>query len=540
MITILILIGELSRTSGYIDIPTPPQYDIPGMFGGGLSFSATLNTEDPDPTDDQRPDPADFDLFFRYGFGGRGEVSLSAYHINTYVLSASYLLAQEKENIPAFFIGVDDISYNTHISTRGIKDSVGFIEEYNYATHCGGRPWELFSTYIGMQKFFGRYFNIVMGLGRGRFVGYGDRSHYFNTDLFVLGDRYKSPEHSWWAFGIFFGGSLKVPGGLEIIAEIDGRDGNAGLKYHHKNFTATLALTKAEHLPWWNHPPYSPRLVFGIETTNRSMLEAPRVGSIECIVQDYTTKEILANAIIDIKEINKRYRATTGTFSISLPAGNYTITASRPNYVDYIANVKVKPGVKSKLIFNLKKTEEQLRKEQQLKNINDYLAQGKVYFSEGNLKLAKDAFNNVLALDPNNNEAKEYLARIETRRIELIASYTTEAKNKEKAKDYPAAIQMWQKVLELDPDNAEAKTAIAKLEKKTTPPKPETKPPEKKLATKEEIENLYKKGVSYFNAQNYEEALKVFKQVLAIDPQHKGAKDYKKRTEARIKALKGG
>uniref|UniRef100_A0A7C4XFS8 Tetratricopeptide repeat protein n=1 Tax=candidate division WOR-3 bacterium TaxID=2052148 RepID=A0A7C4XFS8_UNCW3 len=539
---ILFLLCELSRTSGYIDIPTAPQYDIPGMLGGGLSFSATLITDDPDPYDDQRPDPADFDLFFKYGFS-RGELSLSAFHINTYVLSVSYLLAKEEENIPAFFIGVDDITYNTHVSTRGIRDTIGFIEEYNYATHCGGRPWELFSTYIGMQKSLGKHLEIIMGLGRGRFVGYGDRSHYFNTDLFVLGDRYKSPEHSWWAFGLFFGGALKVPGGLEMVAEMDGRDGNIGFKYHHQYFTATLGLAKAEQLPWWNHPPFSPRLVIGLETSNKAMLEAPRVGSIECVVQDFTTKEILTNAIIDLKEVNKRYRAPTGIFSLSLPAGNYTITASRSNYADYIAQITVKPGVKTKLIFNLKKTEEQLRREQQLKSINNYLAQGKAYFTEGNLKLALDAFNNALSIDPNNKEAREYLAQIEAKKTEFIANYSTEARAREKSKDYSGALQLWQKILELDPENTEAKTAIASLEKKITPekkPQGEAKKPAEEKATPEQIEALYKKGVSYFAAEKYEEALKVFKQVLALDPQHKGAKEYKKRTEARIKALKGG
>ena len=86
-------------------------------------------------------------------------------------------------------------------------------------------------------------------------------------------------------------------------------------------------------------------------------------------------------------------------------------------------------------------------------------------------------------------------------------------------------------------------TAIANIQQKLTPAKA---PPDKgtkpvvKQATKAEISALYNKGVGYFTSENYTQALKVFKQVLALDPNHAGAKDYKKRTEARLKVLKGG
>lgn len=531
-----LLIGQLCHTSGWIDIPIIPQYDIAGMYGGGMTFSLPFFGE--------ADDPMDFTMVFRYGFLGRGEFSLAMYTPTTYSLSFSYLLSKEEGNKPAFFGGIDDISYDTHVSTIGRKGETGFIEERNYHLINNGRPWELFSTYVGMQKSLSQYFDFVLGLGRGRFVGYAKRSHLFNTDLFVIGDEYREKDHSWWAFAVFFGGAIKIPTiGLELIAEIDGRDGNAGIKYHHKYFTGTFALTKCEH--FWSPRPYSPRITFAVEVDNRFLLEGPKVGSIECVVRDFTTKEFLADAVVDIKEVNKRYKAKGGTFTLSLPATNYTITVSKPYYVDYIAKITVKPGVKSKLIFNLKKTEEALRREvafrEKQKNIKNYFEQGKIYYGEGNLVQAKQAFEMVLALDPDHAEAKTYLTKLETRRAELIAVYAAEARSREKAKDLTKALEYWQKVLALDPQNTEAKTAVANLKKKiAAAKKPPTKPPTKQEMTKAQIEALYKKGVSYFTSEKYEQALKTFKQVLAADPGHKGAKDYKKRTEARLKVLKGG
>jgi tetratricopeptide (TPR) repeat protein len=536
LIIAFFLIGELCHTTGFIDIPTVTEYNIPGMLGGGLTFSMPLRGA--------ADDPMDFTMVFRYGFSGRGELSLAMYTPTTYALSCSYVLKKEQGNSPAFYCGLDDISYNTHLSTIGMKGEEGFIEERNYHLVNNGRPWELFSAYFAMQKTMS-VVNIVFGIGRGRFVGYAPRSHIFNTDLFIIGDDYRTEDHSAWAFGVFFGGSLRFPFGLEMIAEIDGRDGNAGLKYHHKYFSLTAALTKCEH--FWSPDPYSPRLTFALETNNRFMLEGPKVGSIECVTRDYTSKTYLANYIVDIKELNKRYRAKGGTFSMSLPTGNYTITISKPNYEDYMAKITVKPGVKSKLIFNLTKTEEARQKEiafhEKEQTIQSNLEKGKIYYSEGQLMEAKASFEKVLLIAPDNTEAKQYLGKIEPRRQELIGVYSAEARARVQAKDYTRAIEYWNKVLELDPGSSEARTSIANIQQKLTPVKA---PPDKgtkpvvKQATKAEINALYNKGVGYFTSENYTQALAVFKQVLALDPNHAGAKDYKKRTEARLKVLKGG
>ncbi len=543
------LVGELCHTSGLIDIPTAPRYDIPGMWGGGLTFSFPLFNEDPNPNDDLKPDPKDFTMVFRYGFLGRGEVAVAMYTPVTYALSVSYLFKKEENNAPAFFAGIDDISYNTHLSTIGMSADQGFIEEkvYNSYHH---RPWELFSCYLAMEKSFSRIFDFVLGIGRGRYIGYGWRSHIFNTDFFVLGDDYTNPDKkaSAWAFGVFFGGAIKLPGSLELMAEMDGRDGNAGLRYNHRYFSLTLAIAKCEH--FGNNRPWSPRFILGFESTNRFQFETPKVGSIECVIRDNTTKQLLVNSVVDIRELNKRYKTRGGTFGLSLPAGNYTITVSKPNYVDYITKVKVKPGIKTKLIFNLKKTEEALIKEaafiEKEKNIKQYFEQGKIYYSEGKLDQAKAAFQMVLSLNPVHKGARDYLSKIEPRRQELIRAYTTEALSREKSKDLTRALAYWQKVLELDTNNTQAKAAIAKLQNQIAKPK---KPRRKKAVVKKptrsrmttaEIDALYKKGVSYFTAEKYDEALKIFKRVLAYNPNHKGAREYKKRTEARIKILKSG
>jgi tetratricopeptide (TPR) repeat protein len=125
--------------------------------------------------------------------------------------------------------------------------------------------------------------------------------------------------------------------------------------------------------------------------------------------------------------------------------------------------------------------------------------------------------------------------------VELVQTYTESAKSYTAAGKYTDALASWQKVLKLKPDSKEAKQAIADLNKKMIPPtKKEAKPvkkeekPEKKL-TREEIEKLFEKGTIYFIAERYDKALALFNQVLKHDPKHTGARDYKKRTEVRMK-----
>ncbi len=547
----LFLVGELCHTSGYIDIPTAPQYPA-GAFGGSITFSLPFRTGDPNPLDNIDADPMDFTLTLRYGLGGKAEFALSMYHYHTYALSFAYLLKDGEGKSSSFYFGIDDISYSPYISTIGTKGDVGFIEEKTYYLKGAGRAPELFSAYFAWQQPVGSVANFVLGLGRGRFVGHGKRSHIFNTDLFVLGDDYAdtTANISGWAFGVFMGGSLKFPFGLELMMEMDGRDANIGMKYHHSIFTPTLAITKVEH--FWSPEPWSPRLTFGLEVSNRAAAKAPRSGSIECVIRDKTTKQPLPDAVVDIKEINKRYKAANGTFSLTLPAGNYTVTAIKKDYEKYMAKLSIKPGTKTKAILSLSKTQEALQREaaseEKAKNIRNYFEQGKIYYSEGNLDNAKVSFQMVLSLDPNHAGAQEYMTRLEARRLELIRVYTAEAKSREQAKDYTKALENWKKVLDLDPQNQEARAgitrvqqAIASAAKPTKPAKPPTpEKPSKPTATAADIDKLYKKGVTFFTGEKYDQALKVFKQVLALNPNHKGAKDYKKRTEARLRVLKGG
>jgi tetratricopeptide (TPR) repeat protein len=83
---------------------------------------------------------------------------------------------------------------------------------------------------------------------------------------------------------------------------------------------------------------------------------------------------------------------------------------------------------------------------------------------------AKEKFNEILKMDPNNTEANDYLSK-------LTGTAAKVAVSKEEIKKLyydgvslyldgqnKRAIAVWQKILLLDPENQEAKSSIAKAE----------------------------------------------------------------------------
>ncbi len=115
----------------------------------------------------------------------------------------------------------------------------------------------------------------------------------------------------------------------------------------------------------------------------------------------------------------------------------------------------------------------------------------------------------------------------------LAVTYAAQAQEFTRAGDYAAAMKWWQKVIELDPANAEATAALANLKERLDVSKKQQK------ILRERIEELFRRGTTFFIAEMYDRALEAFDEILALDPNHKSAQTYKKRTEVRIKAIRG-
>ena len=112
-----------------------------------------------------------------------------------------------------------------------------------------------------------------------------------------------------------------------------------------------------------------------------------------------------------------------------------------------------------------------------------------------------------------------------------VATQRTKAKQQEAAGDWSGALNSWQIVLEYVPDDAEATKAAANAREQVLA---------QQAAQVRDVENQavvrtrFANGLDRFNEKNWLAAREEWKAILAIDPQHEGARDYLAQTQKQI------
>jgi len=141
----------------------------------------------------------------------------------------------------------------------------------------------------------------------------------------------------------------------------------------------------------------------------------------------------------------------------------------------------------------------------------EHFYRGVGFYRQKNYHLAKDAFNTALDYNPNLKEASSYLRRTDAKIDEAkvkIEKLLQTGRMLELRSDYFEATNTYLKVLELDPDNREARNRIANLRPRVD----------------ELVEQKFRQAENYFQDENYNKAEEVFLDVLSIEPQHQNAK----------------
>ncbi len=80
---------------------------------------------------------------------------------------------------------------------------------------------------------------------------------------------------------------------------------------------------------------------------------------------------------------------------------------------------------------------------------------------------------------------------------------------------------MFSQVLERDPRNLDAKNFLERTRELLLP----------------EVDKFFRAGLQYYTKENYRAALQEWDKALAIQPNHAGTLEYRKRAEDKLKAL---
>ncbi len=165
-------------------------------------------------------------------------------------------------------------------------------------------------------------------------------------------------------------------------------------------------------------------------------------------------------------------------------------------------------------------------------------AAARAHEQNGSFASAIGEWNVVRTIDPDNLEAIESIRRINARMEELDRNYRAADRRLRTIDSFEEALKAYsegryadsaallRRILEQQPDYAEARDLLNRVQRKLTPLSD---------AEKEEIRQMYIQGMKHFTQRNYSEAIEIWKKILEIDPDNesvsKNIEDARQRLE---------
>jgi len=498
----------------YIDIPSATARD--GLFinfNGGYALSSEAEQN------------VDVNGSLEYSIAGF-TAGLKVYTEKNFCLDLSYQIIEENLNLPGFSIGIEELTNSKFVSPLG--DS-GLIDELYYP-----RPPEIASAYLVATKGLTNSIEMTLGLGRGKFVGYGPRSKYLNFDAF------SEEKHADFMVGMFGGLKFSTPIGFTFMTETDGRDANVGLGYESGIWKGSLSLGKIEHFfadsdSLINAPWLSLSLSANVLGGGFGARKENAIGTLKIALKDEKSGiPIQGKIIVSLGNIERTFEVTANQKRVlELKPGIYNVTVFSAGYKMKKANVPVKAGSVIDFDVGLTKVINPA-----IKKSMDLTKEAATDYKYGRLEAAKKKLEEAITLYPNNGKAKKGLSMVQKAFAGNVNSLKQKAKARESSGDIRGAITLWEQVLVWEDSSATRKhiqnlkdrLSTASSRKKPVRTTTTTKKPapakKKPGLSKQQIADLYTKGLSAYFDGNYKEAIKYFQQVLSADPSHAQAKRY--------------
>jgi len=144
--------------------------------------------------------------------------------------------------------------------------------------------------------------------------------------------------------------------------------------------------------------------------------------------------------------------------------------------------------------------------------IKRMLAEGIEAYKDGNYFHAMEEFNEILLIDGKNAEAQRWRKETTETIDKFMAPWLKEGVEAYKNGDIDAAIISFIKVTNLEPGNKEAKEYLGKIGTGKI-----------EATIKKEVDTHYLRGITLYTDGKYEEAIESWKKVLELEPRHEKA-----------------
>jgi tetratricopeptide (TPR) repeat protein len=158
--------------------------------------------------------------------------------------------------------------------------------------------------------------------------------------------------------------------------------------------------------------------------------------------------------------------------------------------------------------------------DQMVRMADQYYQSGLVEYESGNYEKALQQFERALVLIPNHAGATRM--RRQTFSMIGMRELIQKAKESYEQGDYVRAMAVFSQILENDPDNAVALQYVERCQQRLN----------------ELAEGHFNRGITLYTAEDYVAAIEELDKALELNPNHRGAQEYKRRAEARLQALR--
>jgi len=266
--------------------------------------------------------------------------------------------------------------------------------------------------------------------------------------------------------------------------------------------------------------------------------------NVRCTIIDSLSRDSIPLVQVRIENIKKSFTTKRSGFYIPLAKGEYDIVLEAPEYEMLKKHINISV-TSNDFVFEMvklsdrKKIEQQYHKYTALIDTFNYLLKNMdVHNAKRVLIELQDYRKYGINIDEKVFRDYDFFTR------KWIDSLKALARISEDSGRYGEAFYYYRRIAEFDSTQTEAFEGMRLMDSlllAKNKPQATARPEKiaKKTKTPEEIEVLYKSGVSKFVNGEFKEAQTIFKEVLSYNPNHEKAREYLKRTEARIKILEG-
>lgn len=173
--------------------------------------------------------------------------------------------------------------------------------------------------------------------------------------------------------------------------------------------------------------------------------------------------------------------------------------------------------IKQTLVEEQERTTRDLEKQAK---ISAHFARGLGFYQENDYSRAREEWMSILEIDPNHGEARVYMQRTQEKIAERVEAHRRKAGTLEKQGKLTQALSEWTNVQALAPENEGARNAIARIQTKIQAQSRDLHQAEKQL----KVVRLYEAALDDYTNGRYQLSIDKLGKLLRLAPRHEEAK----------------